>query len=205
MEEIITLDGKQFKLTTDRPLTALERQQTIAQIRTQTGCSSCRQPKTLSTGGVYSLPFGNDGPGAINPVGPKQSGDAVNLQATPDGGVGPYAVRFWKALDGATIIQVDTDHLIAPEGIPVTGLYTLLDSDIAAATGNTDAKAPTDVDTGTGMITLGGAPASLAPASIRFYTSVVDSCAGAGGRGTCAQYIDVTTTCVAPTCSFVVT
>jgi hypothetical protein len=33
MEETIILDGKQYKLKTDRPLTALERQQTISDIR----------------------------------------------------------------------------------------------------------------------------------------------------------------------------
>jgi hypothetical protein len=204
MEEIITLDGKQFKLTTDRPLTALERQQTMAQIRAQTGCSSCRQPKTLSTGGVYSLPFGNDGTGTNSIVGNKGSGSTINLSATPSGGVAPYDVRFWYSLDGTAITPVGTPHLTAPEDIAVTDSYVLLDSDIAGAQGGAG-TAPTDVDTTTGVITLGGDAAALAAGSIRFYTSIVDSCAGAGGRGTCAQYVDVITTCVAPTCGFIVT
>ncbi len=204
MEEILTIDGRQFKLTTDRPLTATEKQQTIAQIRQQTGCGTCRQPSTLSTGGVYSLPFGNDGAGTA-PALPKASGDIVGLSATPNGGVGPYDVRFWKSLNGTTITSVGTAHLAAPEAIAVTDSYTLIDSDIAAASGNGAATAPSDVNITTGVITLGATVAALAAGSIRFYTSVVDSCLGAGGRGTCAQYADVATTCVAPTCGFVVT
>jgi len=37
MEEVITLDGRQFRLTTDRPLTILEKEQAIADIKKQTG------------------------------------------------------------------------------------------------------------------------------------------------------------------------
>jgi hypothetical protein len=47
MEEIITLDGKQFKLMSNRPLTSLERQQAILDIRKQSGCSSCNKTKSL--------------------------------------------------------------------------------------------------------------------------------------------------------------
>lgn len=203
MEEIITVDGKQFKLTTDRPLTALEKTQTIAQIRKQTGCSSCHQPRTMSTGGVYSLPFGHDGAGTNSIVGTKGSGSTINLSATPNGGVEPYDVRFWYSLDGLAISQVGTDHMGA-QNVAVIDSYVLTDPDIAGALGGAG-TAPLDVNTGTGAITLGGAAAVLTAGSIRFYTSIVDSCAGAGGRGTCAQYVDVITTCVAPTCGFVVT
>lgn len=211
MEEIITLDGKQFKLTTDRPLTALERQQTISQIRAQTGCSSCRQPKTLSTGGVYSLPIGNSGAGSYNGTGPKGSGSVMTLTAHPNGGVAPYDVRFWKSLTGAdldinqTDITTPTQTGVA-ENADYTATYTLTDIDVAGALGNIDALSPTAVDPTTGVITtVAGAPAILAVGSVRFYTSIVDSCAGADGRGTCAQYADVALTCVAPTCGFVVT
>jgi len=36
MEEVITLDGRQFRLTTNRPLTILEKEQAIADIKKQT-------------------------------------------------------------------------------------------------------------------------------------------------------------------------
>jgi hypothetical protein len=49
MKEIVTVDGKQFELTTEYPLTEQQRQQTISDIRKSTGCSSCN--KTQSLGG----------------------------------------------------------------------------------------------------------------------------------------------------------
>lgn len=207
MEEIITLDGKQFKLTTDRPLTALERAQTIDQIRRQTGCSTCHQPRALSTGGVYTLPFGNDGAGTNSAVG-KGSGSTVTLSATPLGGVANYDIRFWKSIDGISLNQTDisnADHLGTTEGTPVTATYLLTDIDVAGASGNSSAGSPTVVNTGTGAITLAGSAAALAAGAVRFYTSIVDSCLGSGGRGTCAQYVDVALACIAPTCNFVVT
>jgi hypothetical protein len=54
MEELITLDGKQFKLMSDYPLTAFERQQTISDIRKQSGCSSCNKTQSLGNG-IQSL------------------------------------------------------------------------------------------------------------------------------------------------------
>lgn len=49
MIEIVTVDGKQFELATEYPLTEQQKQQTISDIRKQTGCSSCN--KTQSLGG----------------------------------------------------------------------------------------------------------------------------------------------------------
>ncbi len=207
MEEIVTVNGMQYKLMADRPLTAMERQQTIDQIKSQTGCSSCHSPGTLSRGGVYSLPFGNDGSGTNSTVAPIGSGSTVTLTATPLGGVGPYDVRFWRSNDGTAPTQtgiVSATYPASAEGLAVAGTYTISDADVAAAVGNAGALAPSDVNTATGAITLGGAAAALAASSIRFYTSIVDSCQGSGGRGTCAQYVDVAMVCVAPTCNFVV-
>jgi hypothetical protein len=208
MEEIITLDGRQFKLTVDRPLNATERAQVLTEIRKQTGCGTCNQPRTLSTGGVYSLPFGNDGAGTYSGTGSKGSGSTMTLKATPNGGVGPYDVRFWRSNDGATIINdgiVTPAYMASAEGTTVSTTYQIVDADVAAATGNTAATSPTTVAVDTGVITLGGAAATLSTGSIRFYTSVVDSCKGSAGQGTCAQYVDVALACIAPTCSFVVT
>ena len=210
MEEIVTVNGRQFKLTIDRPLTATERQQVITDIKKQTGCGTCgprAQPNTLSTGGVYSLPFNDTTPSGVTGVSGKRSTDTVNLSATPDGGVAPYSVKFWKSLDGAVLDQTNitgANQTALTDGLTKTASYVLVDADVAGALGNTGALEPSDVDVGTGAITLTGAPASLDPGSIRFYVSIVDSCTGATGQGTCAQYADVATACVAPTCSFVV-
>lgn len=204
MEEIITLDGKSFKLTTDRPLTALERQQTIAQIRQQTGCSSCHQPRTMSTGGVYSLPYSTDVTG-LGTTG-KKSTDTVTLKANPDGGVAPYYVYFWMSTDGAALTQLGVGaQSVTIDTYTASTTHVLTDADVAASDGNLNAKAPASVNTTNGVITLGSDPATLDMGSIRFYTSIVDSCPNTGDMGTCAQYADVGLACVAPTCNFVVT
>lgn len=209
MEEIVTVDGRQFKLSVDRPLNATERAQVLTEIRKQS-CGTCHQPRTLSTGfgGIHSLIFQGDVTGAAYGAGPKSSGDTVTLKAQPLGGVGPYDVRFWRSNTGESPITTgiaNAFYLGSTEGTTVTATYPIVDADIAAADGNTLAQEPSAVDTTSGAITLGGTVSGLTAGSIRFYTSIVDSCAGAAGPGVCAQYVDVTLTCVAPTCNFVVT
>ncbi len=206
MEEIVTVDGRQFKLSVDRPLNATERAQVLTEIRKQTGCSTCHQPRTLSTGGVYSLPFDSDVTGTTTAT-VKNSGSTVTLTAGPSGGTRPYTVRFWRSNTGVAPIAVGSAHTTAAgdtEGTTVADSYVILDVDVAAAIGNTTAGTPLAVDIATGAIALGGTAAELATGSIRFYSSVVDSCPGTD-KGTCAQYVDVVVTCVAPTCNFVVT
>ena len=131
MEEIVTVDGKQFKLTTDRPLTALERQQTISQIRQQTGCSSCHQPRGLSLGygGIQSL-------GACA-ASNKSSGDTVTLTASPYGGVRPYTVNFYRKIVSGAYQLLGTTALTAgdPETTAASTSFILTDDDVATADG----------------------------------------------------------------------
>lgn len=201
MEEIITVDGRQFKLTTDRPLTALERQQTITQIKQQTGCSSCNQPRTMSSG------FGNRGIYGLAPTcttTTKASGDDINLEAAPSGAVGPYYVRFWRKpnVTGAMAYgELGTVRTVA-EGSTTGTSFALYDTDLVAASGDTTADTPTT--NGTGAITepgTGGAP--LAVGKIRVATTTFDSCPT--GAQSCVEYCDVNLACIPPTCNFVVT
>ncbi len=181
MEEIITVDGKQFKLTTDRPLSALEKTQTIAQIRKQTGCSSCSQPKSLSGfGGIQSLP-------GTCPVG-KTAGDTLNMLATAISGVAPYNAKFYKDVTGTTLVpaRVQIGVISTPAGITIAAdggtasdTYVLTDLDVASA--NFDGTA----------------------GAIQLISTVTDSCP-TGGL-TCEQVCTMTVACPAPTCSFVVT
>lgn len=64
MEELVTIDGTQFKLMTDQPLTAEQKTQTVEEIRKSTGCG-CGN-KTVNLGiqklqpppsGTYEQPF----------------------------------------------------------------------------------------------------------------------------------------------------
>ncbi len=197
MEEIITLDGRQFKLTTDRPLTALERAQTIAEIRKQTGCSSCNQPRTMSSEyGIYSMT-------PTCTASTKASGQTITLAAAPDGGVGPYTVRFWRKAGGTggTYSLVGTTKNSVTEATTVTESITLNDFDISSATGDTTAGAPTVNTAGTISDPFGGT-AALANGKIRVATTTTDLCPT--GIQTCVEYCDVNLACVAPTCNFVV-
>lgn len=201
-----TLTVEQMKNMTSEQIIAAYRQ---GYKLVQGGAS---QPQVMSQdwqygGRVQALPFGGGDTGTCTPT-PKQSGNTVNLSTTPNGGVAPYDVRFWKSLDGASLNQTDitgATQTAQPENVAVLASYTLTDTDVAGALGGAGALAPSDVNTTTGAITLGGAAAVLTAGAIRFYTSIIDSCTGSGGKGTCAQYCDVSLACAAPTCSFVVT
>ena len=181
MEEIITVDGKQFKLSTDRPLTAIEKAQTIAQIRKQTGCSSCSQPRSLSSfGGIQSLQ-------GTCPAG-KTGGDTLTMVATAISGVAPYNAKFYKDVTGTVavpnrvqigVLSTPAGLAIAVDGATATDTYVLTDLDISSA--NFDG-------------TLG---------AIQLISTVTDSCP-TGGL-TCEQVCTMTVACPAPTCSFVVT
>jgi hypothetical protein len=50
MKEIVTIDGKQFELDIEYPLTEQQRQQTILDIRKQIGCSTCNKTQSLENG-----------------------------------------------------------------------------------------------------------------------------------------------------------
>jgi hypothetical protein len=195
MEEIITLDGKQFKLTTDRPLTALERQQTMAQIRAQTGCSSCRQPRTLSAG------FGDIYGMAPTCTDTKSSGDTITLAATPSGAIGPYHVRFFRKSAPGAYTELGTVRTIA-EFDSTSTTISLVDADFTGAVGNDTAGVPTTDATGA-ITDPGDGSAALGAGKIRVATTTYDSCPT--GAQSCVEYCDVNLACVAPTCNFVVT
>lgn len=54
MKEIITIDGKQFELITEYPLTEEQRQQAISEIRKQSKCDSCNKTQSLE-GSIQTL------------------------------------------------------------------------------------------------------------------------------------------------------
>lgn len=56
MEELITIDGTQYKLVTDRPLTTEQRIQTITEIRKSTGCGCGNKTVNLGIQKLQQLP-----------------------------------------------------------------------------------------------------------------------------------------------------
>lgn len=199
MEEIITLDGMQFKLSTDRPLTALERAQTIAEIRKQTGCSTCHQPRTMSAGfgDIYGL---SDSCSTAT----KASGQTITLQAAPNSAVAPYHVRFWrKPTSGGTMSwqEVGTVRTVTVDGGTTSDSFTLYDLDVASALGDSTAGVLTSSTSG--AISETTAAFTLSVGKIRVATTVFDSCPVT--PMTCVTSCDVNLACVAPTCNFTVT
>lgn len=201
MEEIVTIDGRQFKLTVDRPLAAQERASVIADIRKQT-CGTCG-PRVANMGNDWQY-------GGIQSLVPtctastKASGQTITLETAPNGGVGPYTVRFWRKAGGTggAYSMVGTTKTPVVEASTVTETITLVDADLAGATGDTTAGTPTTGPTGA-ITEPGGSGAPLASAKIRVATTTTDSCPT--GSQYCVEYCDVNLACVAPTCNFVVT
>jgi hypothetical protein len=131
----------------------------------------------------------------------KYSGDTVNLQSTPNSGIGPYTVRFWKKAGGTggTYSLVGTEHYPITEGSPITESFIISDFDVSSATGDLTAGAPTSDDVGIIIEPFGGLT-PLASGKIRVATTVADSCPT--GPKICISYCDITLGCVAPTCNF---
>lgn len=147
--------------------------------------------------GAPELPYG------CNTLETKYSGDSINLEATPDNGIFPYTVRFWRKIGGTggTYIQIGDDHLPITEGDTVTESYMLSDFDLSHATGDTTAGTPMIDDLGIIIEPFDGLT-PLAPSRIRVAVTVADSCPV--GPNTCMSYCDVALGCVAPTCNFTV-
>lgn len=182
MEEIITVDGRQFKLTTDRPLTVQEKTQTIAEIRKQTGCGTCGtkavQPNTMNSQ-IKSM-------AGTCPVVPKTGGDTLNLSATAVSGVQPYNAKFYKDVTG-TIAVPNRVQIGIPAGVAIatdggTALDTYVLTDLDASSAN-----------------FGGIAGD-----IQLIAVITDSCPSPGPQS-CEQTCILSITCATPICNFTVT
>ena len=199
MEEIVTLDGRQFKLSIDRPLTATEKAQVLAEIRKQTGCGTCAQPGIRSMdpnwgyGGIRSM-----APTCV--TGTKSSGDVVTLAAAPSGAIGPYHVRFFRKSAPGAYTELGSVRTIT-ELSSTSVTIGLIDADFTGAVGDTTAGVPTTGATGA-IADPEDTSLALAVGKIRVATTTYDSCPT--GAQSCVEYCDVNLACVAPTCNFVV-
>ncbi len=210
MEEVVTIDGRQFKLTVDRPLTATEKAQVLADIRKQTGCSTCGGNRTLGMGGDYGIFGMNTGSGSCTAPA-KSMGQTVTLSAAPTGGTEPYTVNFWIKFDNNAPVQTVTSGNFSGtaysgvgEGVAVTGHYILTESDMPPSlAGSATATWATGVNTSSGAPLFGATANALSAGYFRVYSTVFDTCPT--GSQTCVNECDVAITCVAPTCNFVVT
>ena len=119
------------------------------------------------------------------PGSPKYSGDPVQLRATPNGGIGPYLVEFYK-----DEVPIPFSRLTSPlpigitsnpttktiaEGTLVGGTYLLDDIDVANAVGGL----------------------------MNFSVYIEDSCPT--GPMNCGSTCTISIGCVAPVCNFLVT
>lgn len=111
IEEIITIVDKQFKLTTDYPLTQEQRIKVISDISKQYGCSICGTNNIVSMANCTSNQ--------------KKATDTLLLSATPKGGQAPYTVTFMK---GAIQLMQFTN--VPENSIPITYSYTITGADV---------------------------------------------------------------------------
>ncbi len=133
----------------------------------------------------------------------KYSGDSINLQASPNGAIGPYYVRFWRMPTSGGVMsygEIGAVRTVA-EGSSTSTSFTLYDTDLVAAIGKPTAGTPYTDALGNITDPLNSTNA-LAVGNIRVATTIYDSCP-LGGQS-CISYCDVVLGCVAPTCNFTV-
>lgn len=204
MEEILTLDGKQFKLTTDVPLTAEQKAQTIAEIRKQTGCGTCGQQninRTLSSRGqIASLALTCPVSGFSGAEDtPKVATDTVIMAATPVQGVSPYKLTFRKtpatSADGSETGATETISAARLAGLPAPGTNPTSKN----ITEGTTVTVTYTLDTPdlNGAVTKAG---DTMP-SITFASTIEDSCTPVQF---CYNACKIFVGCVPPVCDFVV-
>lgn len=203
MEEIITVDGKQYKLTYDKPLTVEQRTQTIESVRKQTGCGTCGGQRMINVGGIIKSMATTCTKTTIQTA----PNNIANLAAAPTTGTALYHVRFLGQFGGAPALLAgggltgsadQTGIAESPDGIITTTTvvsYAVSDAELVASAGGPPAA--TNVD-GTGIDVPAGAANS-----VRFLVSMTDSCPGTPKK--CLEYCDIAITCPTPTCNFVVT
>lgn len=196
MEEIITVDGKQFKLTTDQLLTAEQKAQAIAEIRKQTGCGTCGGQKIVRTasGNIQTM-------AATCTKTTINGGEVVNLSASPDGGTAPYTVKFLAQfgstpaqLSGGGLTGSSLQTVLTDGGTTTAVTYTVSDAEIVASAGGAPAAANVD---GSGLDL-----AATATNTVRFIVHTSDSCPT--GALHCLESCTLSIVCTTPTCNFIV-
>lgn len=196
------VDGMQYRLTTDIPLTTEQKAQTIAEIRRQ-GCASggCGQ-RALTSDWQYGGQISSLAVTCTRTTVTSAPGNPVSLSASPNLGTAPYTVRFLGQF-GATAALLSGGGLtgsavqtVATDGGTTTAVtYQVSDAEIVSAGPSQPSIA--DVDT-SGI----SAPAKAAN-TVRFLNHTYDSCPT--GALHCLEYCDLAIVCPTPTCNFVVT
>ena len=211
MEEIITVDGRQFKLSTDTPLTAEQKAQTIAEIRKQTGCGTCG-PKVAKMGndwqygGVRGLPAQTGNvptcplPGISGAQdNPKVVPNTVTMAAKPVQGVSPYKITFRKtpaaSADGS---ETGAAEVIATARLALTNATTNPTAKTITEGTTVTAVYTLDIDDLNGAVTKAGGDTMP---SITFAATIEDSCTPVS---TCVNACKIFVGCVAPVCDFTV-
>ena len=126
-------------------------------------------------------------------ISPISTGQTVNINAAPIGGMAPYTVSFYKKLNTSAPVQVGTTQTGVVEAInsttPSTATvpYIITAIDMATATGDP------------------GATPVLAPGYVRIITNITDSCpVSSGGPKTCSEFCDINITCASLICNLIV-
>ena len=201
MEEIITLDGRQFKLTVDRPLTATEKAQVLADIRKQTGCTSGCGQRTMGSDWQYGGQISSLAVTCTRTTVTSAPGNPVSLSASPNLGTAPYTVRFLgqfsatpALLTGAGLTGTAQQTVATDGGTTTAVTYQVSDAEIVTAGPSQPSVANVD---GSGI----SIPAKAAN-TIRFLNHTADSCPTVALH--CLEWCDLAIVCPTPTCNFTV-
>ena len=201
MEETVTINEQQYKLSYYQPLTPEQRSKAIEQLKilyVPKGCIIMRESspmQQMSSQQIYGnlMILTSSCPG-----GTKQKGGTISLNAAPMGGIAPYTVMYYKKIGTAAPTQIGTTATGVSEATnsttpsTTTQTYTILNDDVKNSTGD-----PTPAPGSPPYVST-----ALVSGHLRIITQITDSCPT--GSQSSIEFCDVSLSCASPACNLII-
>lgn len=202
MEEIITINDRQYKLFSNQLLTFEQRSKAIEQLKIlygSKGCFKMRESFSMQQMSSQQI-FGNLMILTSScPGGTKQKGGTISLNAAPMGGIAPYTVIYYKKIGTSSPVQIGTTATGVSEAAnsttpsTTTQTYTILNDDVKNSVGDAIPNPAASPYVST----------ALASGYLRIITQITDSCPT--GSQSSIEFCDISLSCAAPTCNLIIT
>ena len=202
MEEIITINEQQYKLSFPQSLTPEQRSKAIERLKilyVPKGCIIMRESSTTQQMSLQQLLGNLMVLTSSCPGGTKQEGGTISLNAAPMGGIAPYTVMYYKKIGTTAPVQIGTTATGVSEATnsttpsTTTQTYTILNDDVMNSTGDATPNPAASPYVST----------ALASGYLRIITKITDSCPTVSQSN--IEFCDISLSCAAPTCNLIIT